>query len=128
MNESSSTRISAVCNPNEAAGGRRSAQGSDGQPVTHSNFSQQVLWLRRIGFQFLAQLGHVNAQVITVLDVGGAPDLCQQLAVGQNLTGIAEQALKPSQRSAIPASSGTLEGATRANHQTGHNFYTLRSM
>ncbi len=52
------------------------------QPVAHARFSQQMLGAGGVKLQFAAQVGHVNAQVVRVLGVVGAPHFAQQLALG----------------------------------------------
>ena len=52
------------------------------QPVAHARFSQQMLGAGGVKLQFAAQVGHVNAQVVRVLGVVGAPHFTQQLALG----------------------------------------------
>ena len=36
------------------------------QPISYRRFGQQVLRLRRIGFEFLPQVSHVNAQLVAL--------------------------------------------------------------
>ena len=43
------------------------------QPVAHARFSQQMLGAGGVKLQFAAQVGHVNAQVVRVFGVVGAP-------------------------------------------------------
>ena len=51
------------------------------QPVAHGRLGQQVFGLRRVNFELLAQVTHVNAQVMALLGVRRSPDLAQQLPV-----------------------------------------------
>jgi len=41
----------------------------DNQPITDARLREQVAWSRRIGLDLLAQLFHVDAQVMRVVDV-----------------------------------------------------------
>ena len=43
------------------------------QPVAHARFSQQMLGAGGVAFELAAQVGHVNAQVVRVFGVVGAP-------------------------------------------------------
>ena len=61
------------------------------QSVTHSDLSQQMAGLCGVGFQFLPQVAHVDAQVVALLRLRGAPDFTQELAVRHHASGIADQ-------------------------------------
>src|SRR5262245_50219941 len=51
------------------------------EAISDAGFGDQVARSHRIGFELLAQLLHVDAQVMRVLDVRRAPHLAQELAV-----------------------------------------------
>jgi hypothetical protein len=55
------------------------------QAVSHLKFSDEVSWLRGLVFQLLAQVRHVNANVVGALNVAGPPDFQKKLAMSQNL-------------------------------------------
>jgi hypothetical protein len=46
---------------------------------------------RGVGLDLAAQRRHVHAQVVDALDGGGAPDRHEQLLVGEQLAGVADE-------------------------------------
>src|SRR5262245_14622342 len=54
---------------------------TDFQPVADSGLVDQIARLRGIGFELLAELRHVHAQVLGVVGMGRSPDFFEQLAV-----------------------------------------------
>lgn len=44
------------------------------QPVVDTDFRDQLLRANRVGFQLVAQLLHVDAQVVRITFVAGSPD------------------------------------------------------
>lgn len=47
------------------------------QPIAHGSFSQQMARLGRVGLQLVAQVSHVDAQVMALVRVRRPPDLAQ---------------------------------------------------
>ena len=64
-------------------------EGLRHEPVAHTGFREKVAWSSRVGFEFLAQLCHIDAQVMRMLYVRGTPNIAQELPVSQHLAGIA---------------------------------------
>src|SRR3954452_13746481 len=60
-------------------------------PVTDSHFGEQKAWISRVAFDFRSQLSHINAQIMSVLDVLRAPHISQQLTMGHDITGTVGQ-------------------------------------
>lgn len=54
-------------------------------------------WSCRIGLELAAQVSHVYAQVVRVLDVRRPPHFTQKLAMGQYLSGVRDQMRKQSE-------------------------------
>jgi len=63
------------------------------EPVAHAWFGDEVAGVRRIGFQFAADLGDEQAQVVGLLLVVRPPDLLQQLPLADQPAGVADQDL-----------------------------------
>src|SRR4029453_7371963 len=84
------------------------------EPVAHAWFGDEVAGVRRIGFQFAADLGDEQAQVVGLLLVFRPPDLLQQLPLADQPAGGAGQQLNelPLGRGEadLPAVSGDLLG------------------
>ena len=55
------------------------------ETVTDAGLRQQVLRLRGIPLELVAQVPDVDAQVMAAFDEGGAPDIAQQAALRQDL-------------------------------------------
>jgi hypothetical protein len=53
----------------------------DGEPIAHSGLGEQEARARRIRLEFVPQLFHVDAQIMRLVDVGGAPDFAQQMPI-----------------------------------------------
>ena len=66
------------------------SQASGDKTVADPGFGQQVAWPRRIDFKFLAQVAHINTQIVIVLNGIGAPHRKQQVALGQHRIGIGQ--------------------------------------
>ena len=64
------------------------------EPVAAARFGEQVPGPRRFGFELAAQLGQVNPQVVALRLVRGAPDLPQQLPLGDQAAAVADQDLE----------------------------------
>ena len=64
------------------------------EPVAHARFGLQVLGTGGVTFQFAAQLGDVDPEILSLFGVLGAPHLVQQLPLGENLAGVLDQYLK----------------------------------
>jgi hypothetical protein len=45
------------------------------KPIPDPGFGQNMFRAFRIGFEFFAQLSHVNAQVLSMVGVSGSPDV-----------------------------------------------------
>lgn len=56
-------------------------------PVAYRSSGQQMAWLGRIGFEFVPQVTHIDAQVMALDRMRRAPDLAQQLATCQHAAG-----------------------------------------
>ncbi len=52
------------------------------EAIADAGFSEEVLRLFGIGFQFLAKLAHIHAQVLDVIGIGRIPDVCKDGLVG----------------------------------------------
>jgi len=61
------------------------------QAVTDPGFRQQIAGASGVGFQFMAQLPHINPQIVAVFDVARSPDFFQQLPMGDDKAGMANQ-------------------------------------
>ena len=59
--------------------------------VPHAGFGQQESWPGGIGLDLLAELVHVDAEVMAFLAGAGAPDFVKELAVGHDLVGVFHQ-------------------------------------
>lgn len=55
------------------------------QTVADAGLGAEQLGLRRVCFDLPAQLGHVDPQVMGMLDVAGPPDLLEDLTMGEDL-------------------------------------------
>jgi hypothetical protein len=64
------------------------------QSVAHSGFGLKIFGLRGVVFEFLPQVAHVNAQIMTILNIGGTPDFVQQLPLSYYPAQIADQCRK----------------------------------
>lgn len=53
-----------------------------------------MAWVAGVGFEFAAELGHVDAQVVGVFRVGRPPHFGQQLAVCDQYFGVPDQDLE----------------------------------
>ena len=79
--------------------------------VAHPRLGEQPAGPGRVGFQLAPQLGHVEPEVAGRVGVARAPHLGQQLALGEQLAGVAEQDLQqvpfgrgqPDRLAAVPA-------------------------
>ncbi len=60
--------------------------------VADADFSDQMLQLCRIVLLLLAQVAHINAQIMTVLNCVWPPDMSQQLALSHDLAEMVKQA------------------------------------
>src|ERR1035437_9261091 len=59
--------------------------------IANSGFCDEVLGLRRIPLQFLPQMSHIDPQVVPALNMRWAPDVAQQLALSEHLTGVRQE-------------------------------------
>ena len=61
------------------------------EAIAHPGFSNEKARARRFRFEFVAQLLHVDAQVMRLFDMRRPPDLTQQLAMRQDHAGVPRQ-------------------------------------
>ncbi len=59
--------------------------------ITDSGFGNEMAGAGGIFLQFLSQVTHINTQIVTVLDGVRAPDLVQQLPLGEHFARIIQQ-------------------------------------
>lgn len=71
----------------------RSGHNSDGigKAVSNARLGEDERWFGGCVFEFRAQLAYEDAQILAVRNVGRAPDIVQQLAVGNHLARVAHQ-------------------------------------
>src|ERR1041384_5441655 len=62
-----------------------------GQTITDARFGDDEFRARRVGFNFFAQVRHVNTQIVGVLVVALSPDFAKDLAVGEDFSCVAHQ-------------------------------------
>ena len=55
------------------------------QPVADPGLGSYQFWLGRFGFEFFAQVRDVHAQIVSLLNCIGSPDLLQDLPMGKHL-------------------------------------------
>jgi hypothetical protein len=80
---------------------RRSSRGRHGfssviilQSIADAGLSQYVSWPLRIGFELLAKLANMDAQILDITPGINPPNLLQQLAMRQNSSGMEGKLLK----------------------------------
>src|SRR6266568_1430695 len=61
------------------------------EAVPDTRLRHQIAWAGRVGFQFMPQLPHIHAQVMTGLGVARPPAFLQELAVGDHSASIPHQ-------------------------------------
>ena len=66
----------------------------EGQAVADAGFGLEVTGAGRVLFEFAAQLGDVDAQVLRLFGVLGAPDFVEQLALGDDAAGVFNEDLQ----------------------------------
>lgn len=47
------------------------------QPVSNAGLGKEMLWLSRIGFEFLSQMPHIDAEIMIALKITRPPHLFQ---------------------------------------------------
>ena len=75
-------------------GGENDQKGEElvrGEPVANTGFGQQVAGASRVHLQFAPELGHVDAEVVCLVGVRGAPHVKEELAMGQDLASVADE-------------------------------------
>lgn len=68
-----------------------SGLGSRLEAVAHAWFGDQLAGVGGFGLQLLAEFGQVEAQVVGLGVVGGAPDLLEDLLAGDQAAGVADE-------------------------------------
>lgn len=68
--------------------------GAGLEAVADAGFGQEVAGVSGFGFELSAELGHVDAEVVGFLPVGGPPYFGQELLLGDEFLGIAHQKFK----------------------------------
>src|SRR5260221_14659268 len=61
------------------------------QAIAHGRFGQDVPGLRRVVLEFLPQMSHIHAHVVSVLGMRGPPHLAQDLSMREDFAGIGDQ-------------------------------------
>src|SRR5258708_1799822 len=61
------------------------------QSIAHGRFGQNVPGLRRVVLEFLPQMSHIYAHVVSVLGMRGPPYLAQDLSMREDFAGIGDQ-------------------------------------
>src|SRR5262249_11683995 len=59
-----------------------------GKAIADAQFSQQDAGTGRINLDLLAQIAYDDAQIVSILEVGAAPDLFHDLLAGHDLPGM----------------------------------------
>lgn len=62
-----------------------------GETVADGGFGEEVAGLGGVGFEFLAELVHVDAEVVGFLRGMGAPDFGEELFVGEDAAGVFDE-------------------------------------
>ena len=58
------------------------------EPISYPQLGHQIAGACRIGLQFVAQLPHIHAKIMTLVHVQRPPDLFQQLSMGEHFPGM----------------------------------------
>lgn len=66
------------------------SSGLGNKPVADARFGDEVIRIGRILFELLAQMPHVDADVMAVLRMGGAPHGLEQLSMRQHAVGVGD--------------------------------------
>ena len=61
------------------------------EAVADAGFGEEVAGWGGVGFEFVAQVAHVDAQVVAAFGVAGAPDGAQELRGSHHAAGVADQ-------------------------------------
>ena len=74
----------------------RCAQATDvdDEAVAHPGLGDEVARVGPVGLQLAAQVGHVDPQVVALVAVAGTPHVLQQLALRDELAGVAHEHLE----------------------------------
>src|ERR1043166_969438 len=64
------------------------------KPITHARFRDDEFRPRRVGFNFVAQMGDINAQVVRVFVMALSPNFAENLTVCENFSGVANKKSK----------------------------------
>ena len=61
------------------------------KPITNTGFCQDIFWIGRIFFDFTAQSGHEDTQMVGAVHVAIPPDLFQDLTMRQHTSHVGHQ-------------------------------------
>jgi hypothetical protein len=64
------------------------------QAIANAEFSEDMSWSRRVGFELSPQRTDENPKILDLVSVGRTPNLAEQLSVRQDLTGMGDQMAK----------------------------------
>ena len=59
-----------------------------GEAVSDPDLGEEKAWLGEVRLELMAELRHIDAQIMAVLEVVRSPDLFEKLPVGQHHAGM----------------------------------------